>query len=61
VVEFVAIPHPDLYLDIALALYGHRIRALQVVWADHWGRWPWDSGFRDGRGGQPVLGPRAPR
>ncbi|HVE95523.1 MAG TPA: hypothetical protein VNA67_00795 [Pseudonocardiaceae bacterium] len=39
---------------------GSDIRALQVVWADDRGPWPWHGGFRGGRGGQPVLGPRAP-
>jgi hypothetical protein len=58
-IEFVAVPHPDVHLDVAVALYGAAVRALQVVWADHRGRWPWDREFRSGRGGQPVLGPRA--
>jgi Domain of unknown function (DUF4262) len=58
-IEFVAVPHPEIHLEVALALYGHRVWALQVVWADRGGRWPWDRGFRSGRGGQPVLGPRA--
>jgi hypothetical protein len=32
---------------------------LQLVYADDRGHWPWDTGFRGGRGGQPVLGARA--
>ncbi len=58
-VEFVALPHPDAHLHTAVEIYGSDIRALQIVWADDRGRWPWHAGFRGGRGGQPVLGPRA--
>ncbi|MFR9806108.1 DUF4262 domain-containing protein [Pseudonocardia sp. RS010] len=63
VVEFVALPHPDAHLNVAVTLLGPEIRALQMVWADERGHWPWDPGFRaarGARGGQPVLGPRAP-
>jgi hypothetical protein len=28
------------------------------VYADDRGHWPWETGFRGGRGGQPVLGAR---
>jgi hypothetical protein len=41
-------------------LYGPSVRALQVVHADGRGHWPWDRGYRGVRGGQPVLGIRAP-
>jgi hypothetical protein len=58
VVEFVRLPHPEVHLLRAMDLYGPSARALQVVWADDRGRWPWQVGFRGGRGGQPVLGPR---
>ena len=58
VVEFVRLPHPEVHLLRATDLYGSSVRALQVVWADDRGRWPWQVGFRGGRGGQPVLGPR---
>lgn len=58
--EVVEVPHPEAHLFVATGLYGeHRVRALQLVWADERGRWPWDRGHRGGRGGQPVLGPRA--
>jgi hypothetical protein len=57
-VEIVELPHPDAHLDTAVALFGRTLRALQLVWADDRGRWPWERGFRGGRGGQPVLGPR---
>jgi hypothetical protein len=39
---------------------GGPIRAVQLVWADGRGRWPWSADFADGRGSQPVLGCRAP-
>ena len=58
-VEFVTVENSDVHLLTALALYGPEVRGLQVVWADDRDRWPWERGFRGGRGGQPVLGPRA--
>jgi hypothetical protein len=58
--EVVELPHPDAHLVTAVALFpGVRLRALQIVWSDDRGHWPWDVGFRGNRGGQPVLGPRA--
>jgi hypothetical protein len=57
--EVVKLDHPDAHLLTAAALYGPDILALQLVWADDRGRWPWERGHRGGRGGQPVLGPRA--
>ena len=59
-VEFVSVTHPDLHLLRAVDLYGPMVEAVQVVWADDRGRWPWEVGFRGRRGGQPVLGPRWP-
>lgn len=53
--ELVSVPHPDAHLFDAVALYGPEVRALQLVWQDARGRWPWDVGFR---GFQPVFGPR---
>lgn len=35
------------------------IPALQLVWVDADGRWPWNPTFNAGRGGQPVLGTRS--
>jgi hypothetical protein len=58
--EFVRIPVPDAHLFTAVDIYGPDIRALQVVHADDRGRWPWETGYRGVRGGQPVLGPREP-
>lgn len=60
-VEIVELSHPDAHLNTAVALFGRNLRALQLVWADDRGCWPWDRGFRGGRGGQPVLGPRIAR
>jgi len=57
--EVVRVDHPDAHLDIALALFGPEVRALQLVWADDRGHWPWHPGFRANKGGQPVLGRRA--
>ena len=58
--EVVGLPHPEAHLFVATGLYGEAdVRALQLVWADERGRWPWQVGHRGGRGGQPVLGPRA--
>lgn len=53
--EVVEMPHPGAHLFDAVSLYGKETRALQLVWQDARGRWPWDVGFR---GFQPVFGPR---
>ena len=58
VVEFVRVARPEVHLLRAVDLYGPSVDALQVVWADDRGRWPWQVGFRGQRGGQPVLGLR---
>jgi Domain of unknown function (DUF4262) len=55
-VEIVEVDHPDAHLNFAVAFGGPEIRALQLVWADGRGRWPWAPGFCDGRTRQPVLG-----
>ena len=59
--EVVELPHPDAHLVTAVSLFrGAAVRALQIVWSDDHGHWPWEVGFRSGRGrGQPVLGPRS--
>ena len=60
-IEIVELPHPDAHLHTAVGMLGaEHLRALQLVWADDRGRWPWERGHRSGRGGQPVLGPRTP-
>ncbi|MET0863030.1 MAG: DUF4262 domain-containing protein [Nakamurella sp.] len=61
VVEFVELSQPSAHLYAAVQMFGPRIRGIQAVHADDRGHWPWHPGFRGGRGGQPVLGPRAER
>lgn len=55
--EYVAVAEPDAHLVHAVALYGEGRRAVQLVWADERGRWPWEAAAG---GVQPVLGPRSP-
>ncbi|WP_410670529.1 DUF4262 domain-containing protein [Amycolatopsis sp. cmx-4-68] len=57
-IEVVPLAEPSAHLVFAVALYGPEIRALQLVHADSRGRWPWSPDYRDGEGGQPVLGVR---
>ncbi len=57
-IEVVEVEHPDVHLKFAARLFGPRVRALQLVWADDRGRWPWDVGWGHGRRRQPVLGVR---
>jgi hypothetical protein len=57
--EIVEVDHPDAHMDFAVALGGPDIQALQLVWADDRGRWPWAAGWGHGRRHQPVLGIRA--
>jgi len=57
--EVVKVAEPGAHLDVAADLYGQQLAALQLVYTDQRGRWPWDRKFRDGQGGQPVLGARA--
>jgi Domain of unknown function (DUF4262) len=56
--EIVRVAEPSVHLGIADDLFGERVTAIQLVYADIRGRWPWDENFRNGRAGQPVLGPR---
>jgi Domain of unknown function (DUF4262) len=60
VLEVVEVEHPDAHLNFAIALGGPDVRALQLVWADERGRWPWDARWSHGRRRQPVLGVRHP-
>jgi hypothetical protein len=57
-IEVVRVTEPGVHLRVAAALNGPGFSALQLVYADDRGHWPWDAGFRGGRGGQPVLGAR---
>jgi hypothetical protein len=59
VIEIVRVAEPTTHLAVAAALNGPRFSAVQLVYADDRGRWPWDVGYRGGRGGQPVLGARS--
>jgi hypothetical protein len=59
-VEVVAVEAPWAHLNLAVELYGDQIGGLQLVHADKHGRWPWDRRYQGVRGGQPVLGSRAP-
>jgi hypothetical protein len=56
--EVVALTEPSAHLSLAITLYGPDVRALQLVYADESGAYPWSPSYRDGRGGQPVLGVR---
>lgn len=58
-VEMVEVEHPDLHLIFAGPVLGEEVTALQAVWADSRGRWPWVAEFNNGRATQPVLGARA--
>jgi hypothetical protein len=58
-VEFVEVDHPDVHLCWAVNHAQGPIRALQVVWADQHGHWPWSVSFCGGHGCQPVFGDRA--
>jgi hypothetical protein len=57
--EVVRVAQPSAHLLTAVEFYGPGIQALQLVYADDGGNWPWDAGFRGHKGGQPVLGLRA--
>ncbi|WP_343710249.1 DUF4262 domain-containing protein [Mycobacterium sp.] len=56
--EVVQVEHPDAHMNVAVAFYGPELRALQLVWADDRGHWPWCPAFGDGKARQPVLGVR---
>lgn len=57
--EVVELDQPTAHLFVVADFYGADFSALQLVWADDRGRWPWEQSFRSSRGGQPVLGPRS--
>ncbi|EUA35724.1 hypothetical protein I552_6526 [Mycobacterium xenopi 3993] len=42
--EVVEVEHPDAHMNCAAAIFGNELRALQLVWADRRGRWPWVPG-----------------
>ena len=61
-VRFLAVPrerYAEFLGTASWAYEGDDFPAVQLVWPDKQGRWPWDPGVRDGfREMQPVLGPR---
>lgn len=57
-IEIVRVAEPAVHLAVAAAINGPGFSALQLVYADDRGHWPWDADFGGGRGGQPVLGAR---
>lgn len=57
--EVAEVAQPDAHLGMAVGIYGRDVRALQLVWADDAGHWPWCAAFNAGGPRQPVLGPRA--
>ena len=56
--EIVRLAEPGVHLPAAAAVNGAGFTALQLVYADERGHWPWEASFRRGQGGQPVLGAR---
>jgi hypothetical protein len=55
--QFVPVSEPERHLPAAALFYagtGTAIRALQIVWPDRYGRWPWQTGTRVAD--MPVLG-----
>jgi Domain of unknown function (DUF4262) len=58
-IEAVHVDHPDAHMAPAVELFGPGLRAVQLVWTDLLGRWPWDKGFDFDGLRQPVLGVRA--
>ncbi|MBU9763038.1 DUF4262 domain-containing protein [Mycobacterium sp. TNTM28] len=58
-IEVVEVENPDVHLKFAIGLFGPQVRALQLVWADDRGRWPWDFDWDNGRRWQAVLGIRS--
>jgi len=58
-IEAVHVDQPDVHLGLAVRLFGAKLRAVQLVWTDMYGRWPWDKQFDFDGLRQPVLGVRA--
>jgi len=57
-IEIIKVEEPTAHLEVAVELFGPRLRALQLVHADDRGLWPWVRGYQGVRGGQPILGRR---
>jgi len=58
-VSLLAVPHPERVLFQATRTYGRRLPALQAVWDDLDGRFPWDAGYAPPRWLQPLPGTAA--
>ncbi|NIH93263.1 DUF4262 domain-containing protein [Mycolicibacterium fluoranthenivorans] len=58
-IEVAQVEHPDIHMRFAVELFGRDFPALQLVWADERGCFPWAPGWGHGRRRQPVLGRRA--
>jgi hypothetical protein len=58
-IEAVHVDQPDVHLSLAVRLFGPKLRAVQLVWTDMCGRWPWNKQFDFDGLRQPVLGVRA--
>ena len=56
--QVVQVDHPDAHLNVAVALYGPGLRALQLVWPDDRGHRPWCPEFSNRQVRQPVFGVR---
>jgi hypothetical protein len=41
--QVLRVPRAHEHLAVATALYGEQVQALQLVWADGRGRWPWEA------------------
>jgi hypothetical protein len=57
--EIVKVAEPTAHLLVATEFYGKLVRALQLVYVDVHGHWPWCPDYHGRPGGQPVLGVRA--
>jgi Domain of unknown function (DUF4262) len=58
-VHLLDVPHPERVLFQALRTYGRTVPALQAVWNDAAGRFPWDPGYCVPRWLQPLPGTAA--
>lgn len=56
--EIVRLNAPAVHLHVAVCCYGTGIEAVQLVYADSAGWFPWSPRYNFGHGGQPVLGVR---
>ena len=58
-VHLLAVPHPERVLFQAVRTYGRPVPALQAVWDDAAGRFPWEAGYTVPRWLQPMPGTHA--